>query len=85
MIGFTIAVATIGLGLSYIFERFAVIHHLLRYGGAGYLLYLAHRIASATPATPDATQLAGRHSPFLQAALFQWINPKSWMTAVDAI
>jgi threonine/homoserine/homoserine lactone efflux protein len=84
-IGFTIMVAAIGLGLSGIFERFPVIHQLLRYGGAAYLLHLAYRIATAAPAATDAAQPAGRPFTFLQAALFQWVNPKSWMMAVGAI
>jgi threonine/homoserine/homoserine lactone efflux protein len=85
VLGFTIMVATIGLGLSEVFERFPVIHQMLRYGGAAYLLYLAYRIATATPVTPDAAQPAGRPLTFVQAALFQWVNPKGWMMAVGAI
>jgi threonine/homoserine/homoserine lactone efflux protein len=84
-IGFTVMVAAIGLGLSEVFERFPVIHQLLRYGGAAYLLYLAYRIATAAPAASDAAQPAGRPFTFLQATLFQWVNPKSWMMAVGAI
>lgn len=83
--GFTIMVAAIGLGLSQIFERFPLIHQVLRYGGAAYLLYLAYRIARAAPATPDAAEPVGRPLGFLQAALFQWVNPKSWLMAVGAI
>ena len=83
-IGFTIMVLAIGLGLSEFFERFPLIHQVLRYGGGAYLLYLAYRIATAAP-TPGAAQPAGHPLTFLQAALFQWINPKSWMMAVGAI
>lgn len=83
-IGSTIMVLAIGLGLSAIFERFPLIHQVLRYGGGAYLLYLAYRIAMAAP-TPGAAQPAGHPLTFLQAALFQWINPKSWMMAVGAI
>ena len=84
-IGFTIMVATIGLGLSEIFERFPAIHQVLRYGGSAYLLYLAYRIATAAPAARDSAQTAARPLGFLQAALFQWVNPKGWMMAVGAI
>ncbi len=84
-IGFMIMVAAIGLGLSEIFERFPVIHRLLRYGGAAYLLYLAYRIATAAPDAPDPARAGGRPLSFLQAALFQWVNPKGWMMAVGAI
>ena len=85
VIGFTIMVATIGLGLAEIFERFPAIHQVLRYGGAAYLLYLAYRIATAAPATPESARTVGRPLSFLQAALFQWVNPKGWMMAVGAI
>ena len=84
-IGFTVMVLAIGLGLSEVFERFPIIHEALRYGGAAYLLYLAYRIATAAPVAPDATGPAGRPLTFLQAALFQWVNPKGWMMAVGAI
>jgi threonine/homoserine/homoserine lactone efflux protein len=84
-VGFTIMLATIGLGLSEIFERFPAIHQVLRYGGAAYLLYLAYRIATAAPATADSAQTVGHPLGFLQAALFQWVNPKGWMMAVGAI
>jgi threonine/homoserine/homoserine lactone efflux protein len=84
-IGFTIMVLAIGLGLSEIFECFPLIHEVLRCGGGAYLLFLAYRIATAAPTTPDAAQPTGRPLTFLQAALFQWINPKSWMMAVGAI
>ena len=84
-IGFTIMVLAIGLGLSQIFERLPVIHQVLRYGGAAYLLYLAYRIATTTPTTPGAAQPVGRPLNFLQAALFQWVNSKGWMMAVGAI
>lgn len=84
-IGFTVMVLAIGLGLSEIFEAFPVIHQLLRYGGAAYLLYLAYRIATAAPTTADTARAAGRPLTFLQAALFQWVNPKGWMMAVGAI
>lgn len=84
-IGFTFMVLAIGLGLSEIFERLPVIHQVLRYGGAAYLLYLAYRIATAAPTTPNAAQPVGRPLTFLQAALFQWVNPKGWMMAVGAI
>jgi threonine/homoserine/homoserine lactone efflux protein len=84
-LGFMLMVAMIGLGLSEIFERFPVIHQVLRYAGAAYLVYLAYRIATAAPATPAAAQPAGRPLTFLQAALFQGVNPKSWMMAVGAI
>jgi threonine/homoserine/homoserine lactone efflux protein len=49
-----------------------------------YLLYLAWRIATASPpASGGAT--AARPFTFLQAAAFQWVNPKMWMMGVTAL
>ncbi|HEY7068806.1 MAG TPA: LysE family translocator [Acidimicrobiales bacterium] len=62
-IGFTIMVLAIGLGLSALFEHFPLIHQVLRYGGPAYLLYLAYRIATAAPTTPDAARIVSSISP----------------------
>jgi len=84
-IGFMAMIAGIGLGLGEAFDRFPALHEILRYGGAAYLLYLAWRIATAAPMTADARPAATRPLSFVQAALFQWVNPKGWMMAVGAL
>jgi threonine/homoserine/homoserine lactone efflux protein len=51
--------------------------------GVAYLLYLSWLIASADP-----DKLEGKKSKpftFLQAALFQWVNPKAWVVATSSI
>jgi threonine/homoserine/homoserine lactone efflux protein len=83
-IGFMVMIIAVGLGLGQAFERFPVLHEILRYGGAAYLLYLAWRIATAAPAA-EARPSSARPLSFLQAALFQWVNPKGWMMAVGAL
>ena len=37
------------------------------------------------PKSPDAARAAGRPLSFFQAALFQWVNPKAWITALGAV
>jgi len=44
--------------------------------------YLAYRIATAPVARLDARD--GRPFTFIQAAAFQWVNPKAWVLAVGA-
>ncbi|GGJ91183.1 LysE family translocator [Pseudomonas matsuisoli] len=83
-IGFTVMVAVVGLGLSQVFERMPVLHLVLRYVGAAYLLYLAWKIAYATSPAGDG-QGGTRPLTFLQAAGFQWVNPKAWVMAIGAI
>jgi threonine/homoserine/homoserine lactone efflux protein len=84
-IGFMVMIVGVGLGLGQVFERVPVLHQILRYGGAAYLLYLAWRIATAAPTAADGKPAAARPLSFVQAALFQWVNPKGWMMAVGAL
>lgn len=84
-IGFPVMVVAVGLGLSRVFETWPAIHAVLRYAGAAYLLYLAYHIATAARAREDQGTPSGRPLTFLQAALFQWVNPKGWTMAVGAL
>jgi threonine/homoserine/homoserine lactone efflux protein len=45
-------------------------------------LYLAWKIATAS--RPDTPELTGTPFTFLQAAVFQWVNPKAWAMALTA-
>ena len=56
---------------------------MLKYAGATYLLYLAWRIAQADAASSNSTR--AKPINFVEAVLFQWINPKGWVTAVGAL
>ena len=48
-----------------------------------YLGWLAYKIANA--AAPQAAGETGKPITFLQAAAFQWVNPKAWTMALTAI
>lgn len=63
------------------------VHAVLKWVGAAYLLWLAWTIAGSDPdpAGPDAPAGTGRPFGFLQAALFQWVNPKAWIIAAGAL
>jgi threonine/homoserine/homoserine lactone efflux protein len=82
--GFPLMVAVIGLGLAHAFETYPRIHQILRVVGTIYLLFLAWKIAIAIP-DPDQPSAQSRPMSFIQAALFQWVNPKAWIMAVSAI
>jgi threonine/homoserine/homoserine lactone efflux protein len=82
-LGFAVMVMAVGLGLAGLLLAAPRLHRLLRYAGAVYLLYLAWRIARA-----DSTRSAStrpRPITFVEALLFQWVNPKGWMTALGAL
>jgi threonine/homoserine/homoserine lactone efflux protein len=66
------------LGLGAIFTAYPDLHAVLRVAGAGYLLFLAWRLAMSSISDVDAA----RPLKWAEAALFQAVNPKSWMKAV---
>lgn len=81
-IGFAIMVLAVGLGIGGVFLAFPILHDALRYGGAAYLLYLAWRIVGSAAASADGSD--AKPLSFLQAAAFQWVNPKAWIMAIGA-
>ncbi|MDH1262884.1 LysE family translocator [Pseudomonas sp. GD03944] len=83
-LGFMVLVMAVGLGLGQVFERFPLLYTVPRYVGAAYLLYLAWKIANAG-APNSQTGEQGKPFSFLQAAAFQWVNPKAWVMAIGAI
>jgi threonine/homoserine/homoserine lactone efflux protein len=83
-LGFCAMLLAIGLGLGGVIAAFPVLHEVLRYGGAAYLLYLAWRIAAAGP-IGGIGPAGGKPFGFGQAAAFQWVNPKAWISAVGAV
>jgi threonine/homoserine/homoserine lactone efflux protein len=84
-IGFVLMTILIGLGLAQIFVRFPMTYTILKVGSVTYLTYLAWKIATA--AAPKANSAANTAKPFsfLQACLFQWVNPKAWTMALMSV
>ena len=83
-LGYPAMVAGVGFGLGGVFEAVPAVHIVLKYAGSGAILWMAWRIATASGTGP-ATERPGRPFTFLQAAAFQWVNPKGWVVAVGAI
>ncbi len=82
-LGFVVLLILIGAGLARVFDAYPAAYVLLKVLAVAYLLYLAWRIASA--AAPSADAAAARPLTLLQAALFQWANPKAWSMALTAV
>lgn len=82
-LGFGLLVMAAGLGLAGLFQTEPRLHMLLKYAGAAYLLYLAWRIAQAD--TTGSDSLRADPISFIEALLFQWINPKGWVIAIGAV
>jgi threonine/homoserine/homoserine lactone efflux protein len=83
-LGFTAMVALVGMGLAGIFLAWPPAQRLLQVVSVAYLLWLAWKIARAAP-PPGAPAAGSRPITFLQAAAFQWVNPKAWTMALGAI
>jgi len=82
-LGHSFMVLALGFGLIRVYEAYPVVQTVLTYICVVYLLYLAFKIATAAPAQKGAAK--GKPFTFLQAALFQWVNPKAWFMATYAI
>lgn len=82
-IGFTLMIVGVGLGVMQLFAFFPHTYLGLRIICGLYLLYLAWKIA--TSASPVKSHNAeAQPLTFMQAALFQWVNPKAWAMAITA-
>lgn len=79
-IGFSLMILLVGAGLGAVFHSVPLLYTLLKYGGAAYLLYLAWKIATAGEIREGDRR--ARPFTFLQAAAFQWVNPKAWVMVV---
>lgn len=82
-LGFVFMVVLVGAGLVQVFDAFPLSYTVLKVASVAYLLYLAWKIAHAGPAKASGT--TGVPMTFLQAAAFQWVNPKAWAMALTAI
>jgi len=82
-LGFTLMIFLVGVGLGSVFQQTPALYTVLKYAGAAYLLYLAWKIANSGPL--DEGEARGKPFTFLQAAAFQWVNPKAWVMAVGVV
>ncbi len=82
-LGFTLMIFLVGIGLGSVFQQAPMLYTVLKYVGAAYLLYLAWKIANSGGV--EEGEARGKPMTFLQAAAFQWVNPKAWVMAVGII
>ncbi|MHA3914666.1 LysE family translocator [Halovulum sp. GXIMD14793] len=82
-LGFPAMLFLVAMGLGKVFKHSVLMQEALRYGGAVLMLWVAYKIATAkAPGSPGS-----RSKPFtfLQAAAFQWVNPKAWVMCVGVV
>ncbi len=80
--GFSAMIVILGLGLAGPLAASPTAHAVLHVIAVAWMLWLAWKIATAPP--PGEGPLRPPMG-FVQAALFQWVNPKAWMLAGAAI
>jgi len=83
-LGFTFMVFLVGLGIIQLFDQFPASYEILKWFSVIYLTYLAYKIARSGKPTEGETPKS-KPMTFLQAASFQWVNPKAWTMALSAI
>jgi threonine/homoserine/homoserine lactone efflux protein len=80
-VGFSIELLAVCAGLGAIFTRWPELQTVLRWVGAAYLLYLGVRMLGGGDAKSGLTT---RPVTFLEAAIFQFLNPKAWVMTLTA-
>ena len=81
--GFLLLVVAVGLELGGLFAAYPELHDVLAVAGGLYLLWLAWKIATSSGL--GMGEAGARPQTFLQAAAYQWVNPKAWAMALGAV
>ncbi len=81
-IGFLTMTFLIGLGLGEILQKSPTIYTVLRFLCAGYIFWLAWKIARSRSFGQDKERSMEKPVSFGQGALLQLLNPKAWAVAL---
>ena len=83
-LGFLTLLIASAAGLGLVFVAVPALQTVLKIAGAVYMMWLAWKVANAS-ALPDRSAALARPLTFIEAALFQWVNPKAVVIALSAI
>ncbi len=78
--GFAFLLICVGLGMGRLLEIYPLAFTVIKGLGAGYMLYLAWKIANSGPL--QIGEGKSRPMNYFEATLFQWVNPKAWVVTV---
>jgi threonine/homoserine/homoserine lactone efflux protein len=81
--GFLSLLIGVGLGLGALLHSVPMLYTGLKFAGGAYLVWIAWKIG--TSRTLSEGKAGAVPMSFLQAAAFQWVNPKAWVMAVTAM
>jgi threonine/homoserine/homoserine lactone efflux protein len=80
--GCAVQLIAVCLGLGALFTRWPILQTLLQWAGAAYLLWLGWKLLRSGEVADGATS---QPITFLQAAAFQFVNPKAWVMSLSAV
>lgn len=80
--GYALLLVGVAAGLGALFARWPTLQTILRWAGAAYLVYLGWRLLGAADVRAAAEQ---RPVSFIEAAVFQFLNPKAWVMTLTAV
>jgi len=83
-VGFLALLLCVGFGLGALLQQMPTLFLALKFAGGAYLVYLAWRIA-VSRSIGDGGKSGTRPMNFVEAAAFQWVNPKAWAIAIAAM
>jgi threonine/homoserine/homoserine lactone efflux protein len=81
--GFFSLLIAVGLGLGALLHAVPLLYTTLKFAGGAYLVWIAWKIG--TSRSLGEGKAGAVPMTFLQAAAFQWVNPKAWVMAVSAM
>jgi threonine/homoserine/homoserine lactone efflux protein len=82
-VGFLVLLLAVGFGLGALLETFPAVYTVMKFAGGAYLLWIAWKIATSCSIAEG--KAGTQPMSFLEAAAFQWVNPKAWVMAVSAM
>jgi len=81
--GFFVLLIAVGFGLGALLHSVPLLYTTLKFAGGAYLVWIAWKIG--TSRSLGEGKAGSSPMTFLQAAAFQWVNPKAWVMAVSAM
>jgi threonine/homoserine/homoserine lactone efflux protein len=88
-VGFPLMILATGLGAGTVLSETPELLRVVKWVGIAYLLWLAWGVATAAAPVQDSdvgeTRPRGKPLTLLQAAGFQWVNPKAWIIVASIV
>jgi len=84
MVGFPMMIIAVGLGMGTVFDMYPSLYDVLKVVGIGYLVWMAYKIATSSSSMGSGDEVK-KPFTFVQAMLFQWVNPKAWVMVITAM